>query len=161
MVSHLFFWPRWIPNLLPAQPTFEVEYGVHDAAGPTPDARIDFLGRILLTRPSSPSQASECDSECNSESNSESASISKIRNESKLEHQPLLLVVPAEIRQQIWKDVLGEFAVHLKLERRRLKGWIGLSSDPSNCNSSKAFRYGPGRLDFKRRKIISLLLICR
>ena len=112
MVSPLFVWPRWIQNLLPAQPTSEVKYGAEDAAGPTLDARIDFLGRITLTRSSSASQTSECNSEC----------IFKIGNESTLQPQPLLVVLPAEIRQQIWKDVLGGFAFHLRLEQRRLKG---------------------------------------
>jgi hypothetical protein len=144
MVSPLFVWPRWIQNLLPAQPTSEVKYGAEDAAGPTLDARIDFLGRITLTRPSSASQTSEC--------------IFKIGNESKLQPQPLLVVLPAEIRQPIWKDVLGGFEFDLKLERRRQKGWVCLALDPSNCNSAKAFRCGPGRLDLERRKIISLLL---
>jgi hypothetical protein len=154
MVSPLFIWPRWIQNLLPARRPCQVElYGAHDAAGPTPDARIDFFGRIPLTRPSSPSEASECDSECDSEC------IFKIGNESKLQPQPLLVVLPAEIRQQIWKDVLGGFAFHLKLERRRLRGWVCLSPDPLYCNSAPAMHRRTSRLD--TRHIISLLLTCR
>jgi hypothetical protein len=156
MVSYLFrvsFLPRWIQNLFPAQRTFQFEYGAFDAPGPTPDARIDFLGRMPLTRPSSPSQTSECNSECDSECDS------KIGKESKLQPQPLLVVLPAEIRQQIWKDVLGGFTFHLKLERERLKGWICLSPDPLYCNNASDLHLRTSRLE--RRRLISLLLTCR
>ena len=149
MFDFLFFLPNWIRNLLPAQPRFEPEYGVFDAAGPAPDARIDFLGRIPLTRPSSPNQISEC--------SSDSASTSEIGTECELQPQPFLEVMPPEIRYQIWKDVLGGFSFHLKLERRRLRGWVCMSQDPSTCNSDKTLRCGPS----ERQYMISLLLICR
>jgi hypothetical protein len=158
MFNWLDLLPKWIQNFFPAQPTIQVE---HDVARPIPKTRIDFLGRIPVTRPSSPSEDSECNSDCDSECEFKIARISQTgKEESKL--QPLLMLLPTEIRQQIWKDVLGGFTIHLHLEHRRLRGWVCCAPDPKNCNNVKAFHCAPGgRLDIERKEIISLLLVCR
>jgi len=154
MFSYLTFLPNWIQAIFPAQPNIEVEYGELDAPGPAPDCRIDILGRIPITRPSSPSTtlSSTKGSKCNSEWDSESSYIPLKGNKSSI-----LAVLPLEIRQYIWRGVLGQRSCHLKLERRRLKGWVCFSQDPSICDSNS--RLSCGRLGKLHR--ISLLLTCR
>lgn len=57
------------------------------------DVRIDFQGRVPLTRPSSP--------------NSEDGTIE--------EERPRLMALPSELRMQVWEQVLGGMAFHLFL----------------------------------------------
>lgn len=143
-------WPFvWI--LVPvARPIPDAEHFFDaDLAGPPIDVRIDFHGRLPLTRPSSP------DSEDNI----------------KVEARPRLMALPSEIRMQIWEDVLGGMAFHLFLTMldeydistpRQLRGQSCEFPNHKLCNPDPESKYrGGGRFHRERYEHISLLLTCK
>jgi hypothetical protein len=113
------------------------------AGGPPPDARIDFLGRIPLTRPPSPSLNS-------------GSSVSS-------QAQCSLCVLSLEIRQQIWESALGGHTFHLVMREERLAACYCVSADPTTCNRG----YGGCRVGFtgdlpaEIGQLLSLLLACK
>jgi hypothetical protein len=123
-----------------------------------PEARIDFVGRATLTRPSTP------------DPNSSSGSVSCLNSQS----TPLLAILPPEIRCQIWEEVLGGHAFHLHIEtisnmimdRRQFFGWRCNSPNPSTCDSRGPpilCRLAPlsGEELMERKHMLALLLTCR
>jgi hypothetical protein len=119
-----------------------------DVRAPLPIVKIDFTGRVPLTRPSSPTPVPIPENNLGSKSP--------------------LDTLPLEIRQQIWEEVVaGGRTFHLVmvevLLERRLRAPECRSPNPGTCNGSCRRLGGPSASAVKPGKkfLLPLLLTSR
>lgn len=109
--------PQWVFYLVPDLKPRPKRTGDPFAQGPKPDA-LDIEGRFALTRSSSSTSISHTHPELTASS---------------------LDVLPLEIRNSIWEEVLGGHTFHLELVgtplyTTRLGAAYCVAADPSTCN---------------------------
>jgi hypothetical protein len=113
---------------------------------PPPDVRVDPSGgRNPLTRPPSPSLEAE------------------IKADS-LRARSILHVLPLEVRQQIWVDVLGGHCFHLEIWTAVLTGRLCVSPNPNTCERGRGgCRLSLSNEDVQREKnlLLPILLSCK
>lgn len=143
------FMPRWLSALLPSnqnnEPIDHSQFIWDVSAGISPPKGLDATERKPMTRTSSPSPQNDAPSKQNS-------------------RHTLLDVLPLEIRQQIWTDVLGSNVFHLDIQLGRLRGLRCVASDPSTCQHGHAgcrLRLSRTRQNQEKNTLLPTLLACK
>jgi hypothetical protein len=134
--------PRWLSSLIPGsqnQDRARDDHNIVDipAGKPLPNAHTDFLRRMYKRANFS-------------ESNSKSSK--------------LLDVLPLEIRQIIWEDVLGHHSVHLDLDLGHLVGLFCISANPNTCYRGRGGcrdRLSDKERESEKKMLLPLLLVCK
>lgn len=116
------------------------------ARKPPPDVRVDPSGgRKPLTRPPSPRLDPEIEAD-----RPRACSI--------------LDVLPLEVRQQIWADVLGGHRFHLEIREAVFVGWLCVSPKSNTCGSGRddcrRLLYN-GDIKLEKNLLLPLLLSCK
>jgi hypothetical protein len=76
----------------------------------------------------------------------------------------LLDVLPLEIRQLIWAEVLGDHYLHLRVEKGILIGGLCVSPTPNTCHSGHnhcRFRHPDPRIELEKYFLLQILLSCK